>query len=229
MTPPLATSTTYPTPPLPHSSTPPPPHSPTPQIALFGTSADPPHRGHCEILRWLATQFDHVAVWASDNPFKEHLSPLGDRVAMLRLMIRDIPASPGRIALDESLSDSRTLVTVQRAQSKWPGATLTLVVGSDLVRQLPKWYGAQELLAQVEVLAIPRPGFTLAEDDLMEVRRQGGKIAIADIPKQFDISSSYFRQTDDAEALPTAVRAYIHQKNLYPPCPENSREKQPTH
>lgn len=65
-------------------------------IALFGTSADPPHQGHCEILRWLATQFDHVAVWASDNPFKTHQSPLGDRSAMLRLMIGDIPAPVGR-------------------------------------------------------------------------------------------------------------------------------------
>jgi len=197
-------------------------------IALFGTSADPPHRGHCEILRWLATRFDHVAVWASDNPFKEHQSPLRDRAAMLRLMIRDIPVPRGRIALHEELSDLRTINSVERAHAIWPGAELTLVVGSDLVQQLPRWYKARELFQQVRILVVPRPGYDLSEHDLMEVRQQGGEVAIANIPKTFDVSSTYYRQTDDADALPTAVRAYIDQKKLYP-CAESSREKQPIH
>jgi nicotinate-nucleotide adenylyltransferase len=40
------------------------------KIALFGTSADPPTAGHKTILSWLSQNFDWVAVWASDNPFK---------------------------------------------------------------------------------------------------------------------------------------------------------------
>lgn len=196
-------------------------------IALFGTSADPPHRGHCEILRWLATQFDHVAVWASDNPFKAHQSSLGDRMAMLALMIRDIDAPHGAIGLHPDLSHPRSLHSVAAARQHWPEATFTLVIGSDLVAQLPRWYKARALLAQVEILVVPRPGYDLSERDLMEVRHQGGHITIADIPKSFDVSSSYYRQTDDPSALPTAVRAYIDQHNLYP-CAENCKEKLPT-
>lgn len=195
-------------------------------IALFGTSADPPHRGHCEILRWLATQFDHVAVWASDNPFKAHQSPLRDRATMLRLMIRDIPVPPGRIALYEALSHTRSLVSVERARQIWPKAELTLVIGADLIQQLPRWYKAGELFQQVHILVVPRPGYDLSDHDLMEVQRQGASVKVADIPKTFDVSSTYYRQTDDPTALPTAVRAYINQKNLYP-CMESSREKQP--
>ena len=198
------------------------------RIALFGTSADPPHRGHCEILRWLATQFDQVAVWASDNPFKAHQSPLGDRAAMLRLMIRDIPAVEGRIALHEEFSHSRSLISVERARDRWPEAELTLVVGSDLVRQLPRWYKAGELFQQVRILVVPRPGYDLSDHDLMEVRQQGGDITVANIPETFDVSSTYYRQTDDPKALPTAVKAYIDKKNLYP-CPESSKEKLPIH
>lgn len=196
------------------------------RIALFGTSADPPHRGHCEILRWLATQFDHVAVWASDNPFKEHQSPLGDRAAMLRLMIQDIAARPGAIALYEHLSHLRTIVSVQRARDRWPDAELTLVIGADLVHQLPRWYKSRELFQQVRILVVPRPGYNLSNPDLMAVQQQGGDITIATIPKTFDVSSTHYRQTDDPDALPTAVKAYIDQKNLYP-CPESSREKLP--
>ncbi len=203
------------------------PPTPPLRIALFGTSADPPHRGHREILQWLTTQFDHVAVWAADNPFKQHLSPLGDRIAMVDLMIRDIPGWPITIALHNELSHSRSLISVQRAQHHWPGAQFTLVVGADLVRQLPHWHQADALLSQVQVLVIPRPGFSLAEEDLAQVRQRGGTIAIAAMPKLVDLSSSYYRQTDDPEALPRAVRAYIDQKNLYSPWPKNSREKQP--
>lgn len=198
------------------------------RIALFGTSADPPHQGHCEILRWLATQFDHVAVWAADNPFKAHQTPLRDRAAMLRLMIKDLPVSSGRIALHDELSHSRTLMSVQRARQIWPEAELTLVVGSDLIAQLPRWYRARELFEQVKILVVPRPGYTPSDNDLKRVRQQGGYVSMADIPEQYDVSSTYYRQTEDAEALPTAVRAYIDQKNLYP-CAEDSKEKLPSH
>ncbi|MEM8807615.1 MAG: adenylyltransferase/cytidyltransferase family protein, partial [Cyanobacteria bacterium P01_G01_bin.38] len=66
--------------------------SPVTTVALFGTSADPPHQGHHGVLTWLGQHFDQVAVWASDNPFKGNQSPLADRMAMLRLLVDDIHA-----------------------------------------------------------------------------------------------------------------------------------------
>jgi len=196
------------------------------RIALFGMSADPPHRGHYEILRWLADHFDHVAVWASDNPFKDHQCPLRDRAIMLELMIRDIPTPEGKIALHEDLSHRRSLTSVRYAREIWPNAELTLVVGSDLVEQLPRWYKAQELFQQVKILVVPRPGYELSDAALQAVRDQGGDIDVANIAKTFDISSTYFRRTEDPDALSKSVRDYIDQNNLYP-CAESSREKQP--
>lgn len=196
------------------------------RIALFGMSADPPHRGHGEILRWLANHFDHVAVWASDNPFKEHQCPLRDRATMLELMIQDIPVPAGKIALHEELSHRRSLISAHHAQEIWPEAELALVVGSDLVEQLPSWYKAQELFQTVKILVVPRPGYDLSDANLEGVRAQGGQVAIADIPETFDISSTYYRRTDDPDALSPSVRAYIDQNHLYP-CAESSKEKQP--
>ena len=196
------------------------------RIALFGMSADPPHRGHGEILRWLAMRFDHVAVWAADNPFKAHQCPLRDRAAMLQLMINDISVAGNKIALHEELSHRRSLISAQLAREIWPRAELTLVVGSDLVRQLPSWYKAETLFQTVNILVVPRPGYDLSDGVLLEVQAHGGKIAIADIPETFDISSTYYRRTDDPGALSKSVKAYIDQNNLYP-CAESSREKQP--
>ncbi|MEY2856531.1 MAG: nicotinic acid mononucleotide adenyltransferase, partial [Cyanobacteriota bacterium] len=52
-------------------------------IALFGTSADPPTIGHQTILQWLSQHYDRIVVWASDNPFKQHQTPLKFRSEML--------------------------------------------------------------------------------------------------------------------------------------------------
>ncbi|MEM6838230.1 MAG: nicotinate-nucleotide adenylyltransferase [Cyanobacteria bacterium P01_C01_bin.120] len=196
------------------------------QIALFGMSADPPHRGHGKILQWLAQHFDHVAVWAADNPFKEHQCPLSDRAAMLSLMIRDLSVSPGKIGLYKELSHRRSLVSAQQAQEIWPQAELTLVVGADLVEQLPHWYQALELFQIVNILVIPRPGYQPSSQALTAIRQAGGQIAIADTLKTAEVSSSYYRETEDPHALSAAVSAYINQRNLYP-CTESSKETQP--
>ena len=46
------------------------------QIALLGTSADPPTRGHQALLEELLQLYPEVATWASDNPKKQHGAPL---------------------------------------------------------------------------------------------------------------------------------------------------------
>nr|WP_197064754.1 adenylyltransferase/cytidyltransferase family protein [Leptolyngbya sp. KIOST-1] len=107
-------------------------------VALFGTSADPPHRGHAAILAWLATQFDHVAVWTANNPFKAHQTDLGDRFRMLELLIDELDAPPQRVQVHPELSHRRTVVTLERARQIWPGARFALVVGADLLKPARK-------------------------------------------------------------------------------------------
>ncbi|HEY9760987.1 MAG TPA: nicotinate-nucleotide adenylyltransferase [Trichocoleus sp.] len=192
-------------------------------IALFGTSADPPHQGHCAILCWLATRFDHVAVWTANNPFKAHQTALADRFRMLELLIEDLDVPPGTVQLHPELSHMRSIISIERAKQKWPEAEFTLVIGADLVHQLPHWYQAADIFAAVNLLVVPRPGYHLSEEDLSELRQQGARVAIATMPKQYDVSSSQYRDDETAE-LPPAVKAYIEQNHLYS-CPEDSREK----
>lgn len=192
-------------------------------IALFGTSADPPHQGHAAILTWLATQFDHVAVWTANNPFKEHQTPLGDRFQMLELMIEHLNVPPGQVQLHPELSHMRSIISIERAQQQWPGAEFTLVVGADLTEQLPRWYRAQDIFKAVKILVIPRPGYRLNEHSLAALRQAGAIIEIASVPKQYDVSSSRYRE-EARIPLPPAVQAYIDQNHLYP-WPENSRKK----
>ncbi|NEQ29733.1 MAG: nicotinate-nucleotide adenylyltransferase [Leptolyngbya sp. SIO4C5] len=196
------------------------------KVALFGTSADPPHQGHRSILQWLARRYDQVAVWAADNPFKAHQTSLSDRAAMLSLLIQDLEAPRHNVQLCPELSHSRTLFSVEQAQKIWPQAELSLAIGADLVRQLPRWYRAAEILRQVSIVVFPRPGYTLDPQDLEKLRQLGAAVAIAEGPELHDVSSTDYRQCEENAGVPTIIQAYIDQNDLYL-CPENSKEKLP--
>jgi nicotinate-nucleotide adenylyltransferase len=183
-------------------------------IALFGTSADPPTAGHQKILNWLSYQFDEVAVWASDNPFKTHQTPLEHRAAMLQLLIVDIDPPRHNIHLHQELSSPRAIVTVQSARQCWPYAEFTLVVGSDLIPQLSRWYRAKDLFEQVKLLVVPRPGYPLHDSDLEQLRHQGANVAIADMTG-LPVSSTAYREAGDPNAITPPVEAYIHREQLY--------------
>ncbi|MFN7515009.1 MAG: nicotinate-nucleotide adenylyltransferase [Dolichospermum sp.] len=185
------------------------------KIALFGTSADPPTAGHLVILKWLSEHYDWVAVWAADNPLKSQQTLLSHRAVMLELLIKDINVSRKNIALEQDLSSWRTLETVEKAKLKWgEHIEYTLVIGADLVNQLPRWYHIQDLLQQVQLLVIPRPGYIIDNSSLENVKQMGAKIAIANLIG-LDVSSTAFREQGDINTLTPPVVAYIHQQHLY--------------
>lgn len=183
-------------------------------LALFGTSADPPTAAHQEIIQWLSYHFDEVAVWASDNPFKDHQTPLVHRMEMLRLLIEDINPPRSNICLCLDLSHPRALITVERSREYWPETEFTLVVGSDLVPQLPRWWQIEELLQQVQLLVVPRPGYPLQEAEVQRLRDLGAGVAIADLTG-LPISSTAYREEQDSHVLIPPVEAYIQQHHLY--------------
>jgi nicotinate-nucleotide adenylyltransferase len=183
-------------------------------IALFGTSADPPTAGHQAILVWLSQRFDWVAVWAADNPFKSHQTPLEHREVMLRLLIEAIDSPQHNLSLEPELSHPRTIMTVELARQRWANADLTLVIGADLVPQLPRWYQIAQLLQQVKLLVVPRTGYVLENHHLQELQNLGATVTIADLSAPA-VSSTAYRQHPNAEALPPPVEAYIHREQLY--------------
>lgn len=133
---------------------------------------------------------------------------------MLQLLIEDIDPPRHNLRLEPELSHPRALITVQRARKLWQDADFTLVIGSDLVAQLPRWYRMKELFQQVCLLVIPRPGYPLSEADLEPLRQMGANVTIAPIPVP-DVSSTDYRETGDAEAVIPPIEAYIHREQLY--------------
>lgn len=185
----------------------------SPKIALFGTSADPPTAGHESIIQWLSQHYDHVVVWASDNPFKTHQTPLQHRTAMLLILAEAINERQN-ISIHPELSSPRTLETVAKAKQMWGNAEFTLVIGSDLVTQLPRWYQVETLLQQVELLVVPRPGYAVEESGLETLRQKGAKIVIATLDAPA-VSSTAYREQGDRDAIAPPIQDYIHREQLY--------------
>lgn len=193
-------------------------------VALFGTSADPPTTGHKVILQWLSRSFDAVATWATDNPFKTHQAPLEHREAMLRLLIGEVEPQPENVRLYPELSSPHTLTTVEHAQHRWPRAKLTLVVGSDLISQLPQWYRAEDLLSQVRLLVVPRTGYPLEQQSLQQLQQMGAQLDIADL-RGPGVSSTDYRDRGDLDALTSPIQDYIDREQLYVTCQDVARSR----
>jgi nicotinate-nucleotide adenylyltransferase len=203
----------------------PPTLSPIPplQVALFGTSADPPTIAHQEIISWLGSQFNRVAVWAADNPFKTHGASLAQRSQMLELLIGEIdPSISDRACVYPELSSRRTFETLINAKKTWENADFVLVVGADLIEQLPQWYRAADLLAQVKLLIVPRIGNEIELSSLERLEELGAQLAIAPLSTPA-ISSTVIRtnrshhHSDDLliQGVTPAIARYIQQQQLY--------------
>jgi nicotinate-nucleotide adenylyltransferase len=186
------------------------------QVALFGTSADPPTRGHQRIIQWLSFNFDYVAIWTADNPFKRHGSTLVQRFEMLRLLCQELgPQYSDRYGIYPELSHERTIHTVNAAGSLWPDSTqFNLVIGADLGEQIVTWYQAQELLKLVKLIILPRPGHRLDPQALARIEALGG---CYDLPpfEPIEAASSSYHHTKEESLLTPAIAAYIKDHNLY--------------
>jgi nicotinate-nucleotide adenylyltransferase len=196
------------------------------KIALFGTSADPPTYAHQQVIRWLGQRFAIGAVWAADNPDKTHGATLAQRTAMLECLVAELP--PSGVQVYPELSDRYTIESVARARSIWPAARFSLVIGSDLVEQIENWHRAAELLAQVDLLVIPRPGWTVSPTTWQRLQRRERQHTIITELATADVSSSALRQyvlthslaptlqTKGIEqGLTPTVREYIQTAGLY--------------
>jgi nicotinate-nucleotide adenylyltransferase len=183
------------------------------KIALFGTSADPPTLAHQQIVGWLSARFPLVAVWAADNPDKVHGATLGQRAAMLELLVADL--QDPQVQVYQELSHRYTFKTLNFARQLWPTAIFSLVIGGDLINQIEKWQGGVELIRQVELLVIPRPGWSIPPEAVHRLTQLGGRVQIVDDLNTLAVSSTAVRQAADLQAVPPAIAEYIDRLDLY--------------
>jgi nicotinate-nucleotide adenylyltransferase len=144
-------------------------------IALFGGTFDPIHRGHVNVARAAVNAFELKQVWfiPADIPPHKQKAPITSfyhRYAMVSLALAGekdmIPAlieAPDPDAKAER-KPSYSLETVRRAKkSLGKSDHLYFLIGMDAFKDIAKWYKAEELLAECDLIVAARPGFSLAD------------------------------------------------------------------
>jgi nicotinate-nucleotide adenylyltransferase len=142
-------------------------------IALFGGTFDPIHRGHLNVARAAARRFRLREVWfiPADIPPHKQKTPITSffhRYSMVTLAVADEPDFlPSLLEAPEpevhmERRPSYTIDTVRRVKAGLRrGDRLYFLIGIDAFREIAKWHKAGELLRECEFIVAARPGYSL--------------------------------------------------------------------
>lgn len=188
-------------------------------IALFGGSFDPIHRGHRLIAEAALEQGGVDEVWfipAARSPFKDQ-QPVASDADRLAMISAAISANPRFRLWDGELKmppPSYSLRTVETIQKSAPKATLHWLLGADQFSQLHKWWNAEQLAKAVRFLVCVRPGSEITPPPIKQLSWQ----AIQNPP--IELSSSDIRRRIQSRmavdnCLDPDVLKWLKHKQLY--------------
>ncbi len=129
---------------------------------VFGGSFNPPHIGHVLALSWaLSTQpFDTILVIpALEHAFGKALTPFPHRRRMAELAfatLRRVRVSDLEARLGGA---SYTVRTLEELSRRAPGVSLRLIIGSDLVDEVPRWKEGARVPELAPLLVVGRTGY----------------------------------------------------------------------
>ncbi|APR74835.1 Nicotinate-nucleotide adenylyltransferase [Minicystis rosea] len=188
------------------------------RVAVYGGSFNPPHVGHVlGVVYALSTApIDEVLVVpVYRHPFAKNLASYPDRLALCRLALGWLPHVTISTVEEELGGESLTLRTVEHLIATHPSWSLRLLVGSDVLADLPKWHRWDRIAALAPPLVMGRAGVDATEAAVTWV----GKPEDAMLPR---VSSSEIRaaiasgRIDDVRALvPASVLDHITTRGLY--------------
>ncbi len=145
-------------------------------LALFGGTFDPIHRGHVVVARAAAAKFQlkQVLFVPADIPphkLKTPITAYYHRYAMISLALAGekdfVPSLLEAPDLDHDSHDRRpsySLETVRRVKKNLGKSDhLYFLIGMDAFKDIATWYKPEELLAECDFIVAARPGYSLAD------------------------------------------------------------------
>jgi nicotinate-nucleotide adenylyltransferase len=195
------------------------------RIGVFGGTFDPVHLGHLILAEQCREQGRLDQVWfvpAARPPHKldQELTPFSHRVEMLNLAIAGQPAFRVDELEKERPGPGFTAVTLEELQRQHSGNEWSLIIGGDALRDLPGWFHPERIVAQAELLVMPRPGASMPSVEELQVKLGAAvRVQVIEVPL-IGISSTEVRKRICAGRsvrylVPRAVEAYIRDKHLY--------------
>ncbi len=198
------------------------------RIGILGGTFNPVHSAHVQMARIARDEaaLDRVLLVVAADPPHKHVEgevSANERFEMVSLAVEN---EDGVEASDVELKrggKSYTLFTLQELHAQYPDAELMLIVGSDMLSDLPNWYQTEEVLKLAGVLCVPRIG--LNQTDAQTARelneRFGAKVTIlsgrADMISSTEVRDKLEAGQSVNGLLPDAVEQACYESGAYFP------------
>lgn len=204
-------------------------------LSILGGTYDPVHVGHLRVaLQLRDLGFSEVLMLPNSVPphRPQPVASAEHRYAMLKIATESLAGIEVSDIEIRSQALSYTLTTVSQLRECYPELPITWVVGTDAWLGMHNWHKPEDILDNVNVLVVYRPGehpiSTGWHQQQMATRQcpaerllqqKAGSIGFIEWPG-LDISASYLRQAilqgDNIDYLiPESVQNYIQQNQLY--------------
>ena len=143
------------------------------RIGIYGGSFNPIHKGHTALARAIVQQGCVDELWmlvSPLNPLKQDettdIAEYAHRLRMAELATEGIDGV--RVSDFESHLPipSYMVTTLGELDKAYPEHEFVLVIGADNWERFPRWYHADEILANYPILIYRRPGCTIDETSL---------------------------------------------------------------
>ena len=179
------------------------------KTGIFGGSFNPIHNGHISLARQLREKAGLDEVWlmvSPQNPLKASADLLDDEIR-LKMALLAVEGEEGIVASDYEMhlpKPSYTWNTLQALKQDYPDREFVLMIGGDNWALFDKWYRADDIRENFQIIVYPRRG------------SEGGIEGL----ELIDISSTEIRDCIKAgkpidHLVPKAVAEYIKEHELY--------------
>jgi len=130
---------------------------------VFGGTFDPVHVGHlvAAVGARDALHLDRVLLVVANQPWQKHdrsVSPAEYRLAMLAAAVADVDGLEASAIEIERGGASYTVDTLEALSAAEPASDLFLVVGADVVADLPTWRRVGDVADLATLVVVTRPG-----------------------------------------------------------------------
>jgi nicotinate-nucleotide adenylyltransferase len=199
------------------------------RLGIFGGTFDPVHNGHLLLAECCREQCGLEAVWFLPTAVPPHkqdceLTPAAERIEMLELAIAGNPAfSVCRYETDHG-GVNYTVDTLRHFHEEDARRELFLLLGADMLLDLPRWREAAEVCRLAMPVVVRRPGS--GPIDFACLRDVAGLDRIEQIGRhqvempEIGISATELRERVRSDRslryrVPRAVEMYIETHGLY--------------
>lgn len=165
----------------------------------------------------MAAQYVHATqgmdeVWmmpAYQHPFGKTLVPFEHRMRMCQLLCEETSGWMKTSLVEQEVAErggsGYTVETLAYLRERYPQTEFSLIIGSDILNDLPKWKEPERIQQMVRMLVLYRAGYP-APNTLGPPLAEVSSTQIRDM---------LARGEPPAELVPSRVLAYAHEVGLY--------------